>query len=91
MLAFWKLIVLLLITLTLIYWLLLAYSRSLRREALEKGWDAVTGQDLGPRESYIETGMAQYETSLRRKLLWLVYVLPIAVLTVLILVMNVQW
>ncbi|MFC3057762.1 hypothetical protein [Paenirhodobacter populi] len=96
MLAFWKLIFLGLFTLTLIYWLLLAYCRSLQRERLENRWDATTGKDgagkdLGPRDSFVKEGMARYEKSLRRKLLWLVYVVPVCVMTALIVVMNMQW
>lgn len=91
MLAFWKLIFLGLFTLTLIYWVLLAYCRSLQRERLENRWDAAAGKDLGPRDSYVDEAVAQYVKRLRRRLFWLVYVMPVCVLTALIVVMNMQW
>lgn len=60
------------------YWLLLIYARSLRREALEKEWDAdpPASATEADRDAFIEQGMAEYEGSLRRKLLWGVIVLP---------------
>ena len=75
-----------LIALTVIYWLLLVYARSLRRERLEKEYDdgSVDGDVKGHRDDYIAQRMAKYEHSLKRKLLWLVYVLPIGIVTVLV-------
>ncbi|MDF2143150.1 hypothetical protein [Paenirhodobacter sp. CAU 1674] len=72
------------------YWALLIYSRSLRREALEKEWDGDWHEDASPeaRALFIEEGMAEYEHSLRRKLIWLVLVLPAVVVGVLIYLVN---
>ena len=72
------------------YWLLLIYARSLRREALEKEWDAgppdmVTDPD---RNAFIAQGMAEYEGSLRRKLLWGVIVLPFLAIGLLVYLVN---
>ncbi|MFZ3582992.1 hypothetical protein ACOI1H_12570 [Loktanella sp. DJP18] len=85
--AFIKLIVFGLIGLTIIYLSLSLYSASLRRERLEKTYDAdpVPGQT---REAYVATGMAAYRSSLRPKLLVLVYVVPVAVCSVIIYVIN---
>ena len=85
-LALWRLVLFGLIGLTVIYWLLLVYARSVRRERLEKEYDAgsVDGDVKGHRDDYIARGMAAYEHSLKRKLLWLVYVLPISIVTVLV-------
>lgn len=85
-LALWRLVLFGLIGLTVIYWLLLVYARSVRRERLEKEYDAgsVDGDVKGHRDDYIAQGMAAYEHSLKRKLLWLVYVLPISIVTVLV-------
>ncbi len=71
------------------YWALLIYFRSLRREALEKDWDTAP-QAEGPaaRDRFIEAGMADYEHSLRRKLLWGVLVLPAVVIGLLIYLVN---
>lgn len=72
------------------YWVLLIYSRSLRREALEKEWDADPPEGATPegRDLFIEEGMADYEHSLRRKLIWLVLVLPAVVVGLLIYLVN---
>lgn len=72
------------------YWALLIYSRSLRREALEKEWDAnpPEGADAEKRAVFIEQGMADYEHSLRRKLLWGVIILPFFAIGLLIYLVN---
>ena len=69
--------------------LLERHVRLLRREALEKDWDTAP-QAEGPaaRDRFIEAGMADYEHSLRRKLLWGVLVLPAVVIGLLIYLVN---
>ncbi len=85
--AFIKLIAFGLIGLTVIYLSLSVYSASLRRERLEKDYDAnpVPGQT---RDAYVATGMAAYRSGLRPKLLVLVYVVPVAVTVAIIYVIN---
>ena len=86
MIAFVRLAVFGFIAMSIAYLLLSIYSRSVRREALEKKWAAENpdGGDPDIRDAYIETGMKDYEKSLRKKLIWLVYVIPtIAVLVLL--------
>ena len=72
------------------YWALLIYSRSVRREALEKQWDANPPNDATPetRQAFIEQGMDVYEGSLRRKLLWGVIVLPFIAIGALLYLVN---
>ncbi|MFC3181322.1 hypothetical protein [Cypionkella sinensis] len=62
------------VLLSVVYWLVSVYSRSVRREKLEKKFDA--GGIEGDREAYIEAGMQAYNKSLRRRLIWLVYIIP---------------
>lgn len=85
--AFLKLIIFGLIGLTIIYVSLSIYSASLRRERLEKDYDAdpVPGQT---REAYVADGMARYRSGLRPKLLFLVYVVPVAVWGAIVYVIN---
>ena len=64
------------VVLTVFYWLLGIYFRSTRREALEKRFDA-EGRE-GDRDAWVEAQMAGYGRSLHLKLLWLVYILPMA-------------
>jgi hypothetical protein len=74
--------------LTLLYFLVSIYSRSVRREWLEKKFDA--GGVEGTRDAYIEAGMRAYEHGLRRRLLWLVYIIPTAIVAVTIYFVNFQ-
>ena len=65
--------------LTVIYFVTGIYSRSVRREKLEKEWDtdpAREGVPADERATFIETGMKEYEGGLKKRLLWLIYVIP---------------
>ncbi len=53
---------------------------------MEKHYD--TGDVTGPRDDYIERGMAAYEHSLRRRLIWLVFVIPTVVVVALVWILN---
>ncbi len=71
-----RLAVFALIVLTIAYWLAATYSRSVRREKLEKRW--IAEEMIGDRDAWIEEGMRSYEKGLKRRLLWLIYILPMA-------------
>ena len=65
--------------LTIAYFLTSIYSRSVRREKLEKEWDtdpAREGVSQGERTAFIEAGMQAYDKGLKKRLLWLIYILP---------------
>lgn len=66
--------------LSVVYVLVAIYSRSVRREWLEKRFDR--GDVPGDRATYIREGMQAYERGLRKKLIWLVYIIPTVVFTV---------
>ncbi|MCF8484359.1 MAG: hypothetical protein K9G71_04035 [Rhodobacteraceae bacterium] len=72
--------------LTVIYWLVSVYSRSVRRETLEKRFDA--GDVEGDRDAYIEQGMTKYEKGLRKRLIWLVYIIPMVAMALTIYFVN---
>ncbi len=74
------------VVLTVFYVLLSLYSRSVRREKLEKEWDEEV--KTGDRDAYIEKGMAEYESSLRRKLILLVYVIPVLLVICMLYAIN---
>lgn len=76
------------IGLTVIYVLVAIYSRSVRREKLEKKYDA--GGIEGDRDTYIAEGMLAYEHGLKRRLLWLVYIIPTVVVVVTVYFVNYQ-
>lgn len=70
-----RMIILWLVALPLVHWIVALWARSVRREALERDFD--DGGEPGTREEFIAAGMAAYEHSLRKKILVLVYILPI--------------
>ncbi len=74
------------IALSVVYWCLSWYSKSVRREKLEKEFDA--GGIDGERDAFIEQGLKEYEGSLRRKLIYGVYVVPVVLLFVVIYMVN---
>lgn len=68
------------VLLTVVYLLVSVYSRSVRREGLEKEWDgdpANEGRLPDERAAFIEAGMQAYRHSLRRRLILLVYIVPL--------------
>ena len=73
-----RLIVFGFIGLSVIYVLLRMYSRSIRREKLENQWaeDNPQGGDPVERQTYIERGLAEYDSGVKPKLFVLVYVVP---------------
>lgn len=67
------------VAMTVVYLLLSVYAKSVRRERLENAWaeDHPDGGDPAARATFIEAGMAAYKSSLRPKLILLVYVIPV--------------
>ena len=90
--AFIRLIVLGFIGLSVVYFLISIYSRSIRREKLEDAWDedSSLGGDMTTRDAYIEEGMVEYERGFRKKLIVLVYVIPPLFVAVIIYLTNTQ-
>ena len=76
------------VLLTIVYFIMKIYLRSVHREALEKRFDA-DGID-GDRDSFIEAGMQSYEKGLKKNLLWLIYIVPTAAFAVIIYILNFQ-
>jgi hypothetical protein len=74
--------------LSVIYILVSLYSQSVRRERLEKKFDA--GGVEGDRDDYIKSGMIAYQSGLRRKLIWLVYIVPMGIVAVTVYLVNYQ-
>jgi uncharacterized protein involved in cysteine biosynthesis len=96
MIAIFRLALFGFVVLTVTYVIVAIYSRSVRREKLEKAFDSGEAtkdlpEDVMPdRESYIEAGMAAYNKGLKRRLIWLVYVIPTAVVAVTVYLVNYQ-
>jgi len=81
-----RLLLLALVFLGAIYLLVSIYSRSVRRERLEKRFDA--GGVEGDRDAYIADGMQHYERGLRKRLIWLVIILPLAAMAMTVYFVN---
>lgn len=71
-----------------VYFILSAWSRSVRRGKLAAEWDE-EGM-TGDKDAFIEQGLTEYDSSLRRKLILGVFVVPYLVIGVLVYVVNFQ-
>jgi hypothetical protein len=85
-LALARLIIVGFIVLTVIYVSLSLYSRSVRRTKLRQKWD----EDIrrGDRDAFVRRGLKIYDRSLRRKLLWGVYIVPVVTIALVIYLVN---
>jgi Mg2+/citrate symporter len=86
--AFLRVLLGFLLILVAIYLVLSVVLRLRERRRLAEEWEA--GDRLVDREAFMTEGMADYDRSLRKKLLWLVIVLPMAGLLILLYVLNVS-
>ena len=62
------------------------YARARRREKLESQWDSNGGP--GDRNDYIAEGLVEYNGSLRRALILGVYVVPTALISLVVYLTN---
>ncbi|MGJ8625060.1 MAG: hypothetical protein ACSHW1_20135 [Yoonia sp.] len=87
---FVRLVVFGFLILSVLYLCISLYSRSVRREKLEDEWDAKVPEDATPdmRANFIASGMAVYESGLRKKLILLVFVVPPLVISTIIYFIN---
>lgn len=86
MIATLRATVLVFVILTVIYVVLSFYSRAVRRAKLERQWK--TDIKAGDRDVFVREGMKKYDTSLRKKLILGVYLLPATFVGFLIYVTN---
>lgn len=88
--AFVRLVVFGFLILTVFYLCISLYSRSVRREKLEKEWEANPPEGATPdmRADFIASGMMVYESGLRKKLILLVFVIPPLVVGTIIYFIN---
>ena len=70
--------------LSVVYFLVSVYSKSVRREKLEDRWseDNPDSKDEAAREVFVDQGMVEYNTGIRPKLILLVYVIPTIIVAV---------
>lgn len=85
MFALARLVVIGFIILSIIYVCLSLYSRAVRRSKLKAEWNEDSD---GDREAFIDAGLAEYDGSLRRKLILGVYVVPTVIVAIIIYLTN---
>ncbi len=85
--AFLRLVVFGFVALGVIYLSISLYSRSVRREKLEKAYDENPVEGI-TREAYVEQGVAAYNKSFRPKLIGLVFVVPPIVVAAIVYIIN---
>lgn len=84
-----RLVVVGFLAMTAVYVLVSLYSKSVRREKLEKDWDGENpGGDPAARTAFVEQGMAAYRSGFRKKLILLVYVIPTVVVIATLILTN---
>ncbi|MEM6896279.1 MAG: hypothetical protein AAF576_02810 [Pseudomonadota bacterium] len=71
-----RLFVLVMVISTILYVSISIYSRAVRRQKLERQWRA--DLRVGDRDAWLREELERYDQSLRRRLILLVYVLPLA-------------
>ena len=88
--GFVRLVIFGFIGLTIVYFLVSIYSRSVRREKLEKEWaeDHPGNANLAERDAFVAEGMMAYENGLRRKLILGVYIIPVTIVALIIYFTN---
>lgn len=70
--------------LSVVYFMISIYSKSVRREKLEDRWseDNPDSKDETARKAFVDRGMHEYNTGIRPKLILLVYVIPTIIVAV---------
>lgn len=78
------------IGLSIVYLCISVYSRSVRREKLEKAWaeENAGSDDLAARDAFVEKGIIAYKNSFRPKLIGLVYIIPTVIVMVIVYTTN---
>jgi len=74
------------VVLTVVYAGLSLWSRRVRRRKLGAEWDAAQGP--AAREAFVAEGLADYDRSLRRKLILGVYVIPLCLIGLIVYLTN---
>ena len=88
--AFVRLVVFGFLALSVIYLSVAVYSRSVRREKLEKAWaeDNPASTDTSARDAFVAKGITDYNASYRPKLIALVYVVPTVIVAGIVSITN---
>ena len=91
MIALLRLALIGLAVVTVVFVVLRIYARSVQREKLEKQYDAEFPQgERSARDAYVKQGLQGYRRSLARRLIWLVYLVPVALVVLAVYINNVR-
>ena len=85
MFALARLVVVGFVLLSIIYVCLSLWSRMVRRRKLNAEWEEM---QEGDRDAFVEAGLQDYDSSLRRKLILGVYVVPAVLVALIIYLTN---
>ncbi len=86
MLALARLVVICFVVMTVVYVALSLWSRSVRKRKLAREWDEEIHE--GDRDAFIDDGLEAYSHSLRRRLILLVYIIPVIVIGLIVYLVN---
>ncbi|MYM55070.1 hypothetical protein [Thalassovita mangrovi] len=86
MLALARLFIICFVLMTAVFVAVSLWSRSVRKRKLAREWDEEIRE--GDREAFIDEGLEDYSHSLRRRLILLVYVVPILLIGVIVYLVN---
>ena len=90
--GFFRLVLFGFLALSVIYLSISIYSRSVRREKLEKAWaeENAGSKDKAARDAFVTAGIKAYNASFRPKLIGLVYIIPTVIVIAIIYLTNVN-
>ncbi len=83
-----RLMVMAFVVMLIVYFILSAWSRSVRKGKLAEEWEE--GAQTGDRQAFIDAGLAEYDSSLRKKLIFGVFIVPYLVIGLLVYIVNFQ-
>jgi Ca2+/Na+ antiporter len=86
--GFFRVLLVVFLVLAALYLVLSVWLRLRERRRLAEEWEA--GDRLVRRDIFVDEGMAEYDRSLRKRLLWLVIVGPMAGLLLMLYLLNVS-
>lgn len=86
MIALARLLVMGFVFLTIVYVCLSFYSRAVRRGKLEEKWHV--GPQKVDKQTFVQRGLERYDGSIRKKLIWGVYVVPLVLVVLIIYLTN---
>ena len=85
MIALARLVLAVLVAATIVYWCVRRYALARRRDRLVEEWAA---RPTGSCEAHVRRGLEAYEGLLRRRLVLMIYVLPLGLLLLHVVVTN---